>query len=42
VSVDVCVAVYAGAGPWVWVDPDLVWLDDMLLATTGRGWARWR
>lgn len=30
-SVAVCIDVFAGAGPWVWVDSDVVWLDDMLL-----------
>jgi hypothetical protein len=39
VSVVVCVEVFAGAPPWIWLDSGLVWLDDVLLATTGRGWS---
>lgn len=28
---DVVITIYAGSGPWISVDPGIIWMTDMLL-----------
>jgi hypothetical protein len=37
VSVDICIDVFAGAGPWLSIDSGIIWLDDPLLLTAAAG-----